>query len=368
MENNLFVCSSAYQLLNAICITHNYKMQSDLIITRQSLVDCLDIDAIKDSGIFKNVYGWTKLHEYITDEKVSDWRDTILYNFRRLKCMINFSKIQKELPNIEEKYNYVFLGYSDFVSQCIYFGLKKGGSRLALFDEGTFTYGCLVAKEPFLKKMGNRLLYGADLFDDLEAVYVRQPDKMQMGSYSHVNIRTIESCLDEKLKNEILKIYCADEKMTALLDEKVIIFDQNMESDAARQMQKKIVDICCEIISSENVVIKMHPASRTDNYSVTYKKYKDRVPFEVIMETYPMESRMLISVFSTACFAPKLLMNQEPYIVLTYKIMEPYFKFDEHFLHIIDQVKSDYKNEERIFIPSTLEELKKVIYKLKEIL
>lgn len=361
IDTNLFVCSSAYQLLNAICIACTSEMDSDLIIIRESLVASCNMDELKNSGIFSNIYIWSELQEYMTNEKVQDFRDAIFYNLRRLKCMISVQKIWKYIPNRLKKYNYIFLGYSDFISQCIYFWFKKAGSKLALFDEGTFTYGCLLAKEPILKKIGNKLLYRSNLFENLEIVYVRQPAKMQLGKYSNIEIKKIDSNLDNELNSKILKIYCANEKMTKLLNKPIIVFDQNMETKEARQMQKNIVDACCENINCEDVVIKIHPASRNNNYSEKYGQYTDKVPFEVLMNTYSMERKILISVFSSACFSPKLLMDQEPYVILTYKIMRPYFKFDESFLNIIDKVKSDYREKNKIFIPESMDELKMLV-------
>ena len=120
-------------------------------------------------------------------------------------------------------------------------------------------------------------------------------------------------------------------------------------------------------IGKDELVVKMHPASKNINYPDNVLKFFDRIPFELIMDSYSMDNKILISIFSTACFSPKSLMDEEPYIILTYRIMKNWFSINSQYLELIEQVKDSYKKPEKIMIPDSIEELTKDILRIRSL-
>ena len=116
---NLFVCSTAYQLLNAISIAIQDKEPSDLIIIRESVMRTCDIDYLKSMRCFSNIYAWTALLERVTDEQVHDKKDARIRGMYILETVLRKKKIWKTLPNLAKCYTTVYVGYMDLPTRSI---------------------------------------------------------------------------------------------------------------------------------------------------------------------------------------------------------------------------------------------------------
>ena len=60
-------------------------------------------------------------------------------------------------------------------------------------------------------------------------------------------------------------------------------------------------------------------------------------------------------------------MDEEPYIILTYRIMKNWFSINSQYLELIEQVKDSYKKPEKIMIPDSIEELTKDILRIRSL-
>lgn len=233
-----------------------------------------------------------------------------------------------------------------------------------MYDEGTYTYGCLDIELPFYKKLVDKLLFGSILIDATEVVYLRLPEKIRLGKHSNIKLIKINSICADKDRKDILKIFNVKNENVLLFSRSLILFDQNLENNEIREAQFKVAEICCAIVGKDNVLIKLHPASRKILYPKDCQIYKDKVPFEIIMNSFAMSNKILLSIFSTACFSPKQIMNQEPYVIFIYKILKKYFQIDEKYLQTIDDLREEYSDKNRIFVPNSIDELKEILHKI----
>ena len=361
---NLFICGTSYQLLNAISIIISTKEKADLVIIRKSIVESCNINYLQSLVYFPNIYVWTELFEKVSFEHVRNKKDIVVWIMRIAQSMVNKKKIWKSLPNRDKNYRFVFMGYVDYPSRSIYAYFKKKGSRLGLYDEGTYTYGCLDIELPFYKKLVDKLLFGSILIDATEVVYLRLPEKIRLGKHSNIKLIKINSICADKDRKDILKIFNVKNENVLLFSRSLILFDQNLENNEIREAQFKVAEICCAIVGKDNVLIKLHPASRKILYPKDCQIYKDKVPFEIIMNSFAMSNKILLSIFSTACFSPKQIMNQEPYVIFIYKILKKYFQIDEKYLQTIDDLREEYSDKNRIFVPNSIDELKEILHKI----
>lgn len=363
---NLFICGTSYQLLNAISIVINTKEKADLIITRQSIAESCDMKYLSSLGYFLNIYIWTELFEKISTEHVRSKKDVIFRILYIAQSIVGRNKMWNSLPNKNKNYYFVFMGYVDYPSKNIYAYFKKKGSRLGLYDEGTYTYGCLDIKPSFFRKLADKVLFGNVLIDDTEVVFLRMPEKIRLGNHINVKLIKINHVSMDKARKNILKVFNVRNDNIVLLSRSLILFDQNLESNEIREAQFRIAEICCDVVGKDNVLIKLHPASRRINYPMDCRIYKDRVPFEIIMDSFDMNNKILLSIFSTACFSPKQIMNQEPYVIFIYKILKNCFQIDEKYLRTIDDLKKEYSDKNKIFVPCSIDELKKVLSQISQ--
>ena len=113
-------CSTAYQLLNILCIAEVEKTKPDLIIVRRQLLESCDVEYLKNTGLFSNIYEWPDIHELLTSEAVRNKWDLLTYNIRRASCCLYVRNIWKKLPNRQMVYEKVYVGYDGLCSKIIF--------------------------------------------------------------------------------------------------------------------------------------------------------------------------------------------------------------------------------------------------------
>lgn len=137
---NLFVCSTAYQLMNAVYLAKSKDEKSDIIFIKRGMEKICDICKLKKEKLFRNIYCWYTLTDKVSDNNVADSKSKIIYNLKKLYIYNNLKKIYKTLPNYDQIYETIYIGYADFPSQCIYYYFEKNDCKLNLYEDGTYTY------------------------------------------------------------------------------------------------------------------------------------------------------------------------------------------------------------------------------------
>lgn len=73
--------------------------------------------------------------------------------------------------------------------------------------------------------------------------------------------------------------------------------------------------------------------------------------------------KILMSVFSSACIMPKIMFDEEPFVILLYKLIDVSDEtaINSDIIDLVYKVKESYQNPERFVIPETFEELTQII-------
>ena len=365
----LFICSTPFQIMNAVnlAITVLKDEIKDLYILDHS-PECHKYYLIlKENEFFRQVY-FLKTREAYSLLKKNKVINLLSYTKKALNAL-NYKKLEKNIPNKESRYNTVFLAYPDLPTQIIYYYFKKQNSniKLNLFEDGIYTYNALNKKDSWLRINFSRIVFGSYVLDDCKKVYTYKP------SFINVKNRNIEKLKIPEIKktgNEgvaiLNKLMAYDECYLKYLSNKCIYFDQPFGFDAIMKQQLKIIEIISEVIGPEHVGIKMHPRTQGDVYKDICKTINIKIPFEVLELNFDINNKILISILSTACLNPKIIFNEEPYIILLYKIVD-LNATDDAFLDIVSKVKDSYNNKNKFFIPETIEELKTILVELAKI-
>ena len=229
-----------------------------------------------------------------------------------------------------------------------------------------YTYDFLARKENFLKRMAFKLFIGEEVVSKSKKVYVYRPDMLRLGTQDMevIGIRPELDILGPIIKN----IYRHELPMLEEIDKTVIMFDQDMQDNIMTSNQCKMAEFIVSEYGKENFVVKMHPRTVDVPYSENVPVYKAKCPFEILMSTVDVEDKILVSILSTASMNPKMILNVEPIVIFTVKIVG-YDKTEaemEEFLKIVDRFKALYSDPDRVIVPETMEEFENVIKKLKE--
>lgn len=363
----LFICSSNYQLLNTIMIVHTYKVKADLIILRKSVYKNCDIDFLQNTGLFREIYCWSELLEKLTDEKIRKPSDKVIIQLYKLFSYLNKNRIWNSLPNKNETYKKIHISYIDSITLWIYAYFKQFGAELSLYEDGTYSYGCLAIRDSCLRRAAKKILYKTDGISECTQMYIKHPERVLLGSKEGIKLLKIESHpKTEFLENTILGIYRSSVHDVKKFETEVIIFDQNIELSEVKNIQREIATGVSGIVGKDNVLIKLHPSSRDTCYGNITNTFAGQLPFEVLMAYTNVDDKILISIFSTACMSPKLDYDQEPIVIFTYKLYGDKFQINEEYLKQIEKLRDNYTKKERVIVPESMDELYTVLVQAKK--
>lgn len=364
---DLFVCGTTYQLLNAITICIQSDIKADILVYNPGLENSCNLDALRDLDIFQNIYKFYSFYRAITDETVKDNRS---FYANRLKKIINYTFAKKyfsDLPNRSEKYDKIYLGYADYFNKFIYYYYKKKGDKsFILYEDGTYTYSCLSIKQSIVKRIGEKILWGDDFYNECTDIWVRNIKELDLGKYTHIAVHEMDKPTALlKYEDALLAIFRASKSNIKDISRKFIFFDQNIGIRKIQDTQIELVNLLRTILPKDVFIVKMHPSSKEIRYK-DVDVFMDKVPFEILMALCDIENTVLISVFSTACFTPKLVYNIEPTVILLYSLagLEEYDFFDNRYLNIINKVRRNYKDSGKICVPSKIDQLESILNRI----
>lgn len=101
---NLFVCSTAYQLMNAIYLAKSEDEKSDIIFIKRGMEEICDIHKLKKERLFRNIYCWYTLTDKVSNDDIKDSKSKIICNLKKIYIYSNLKKIYKSLPNKDQIY------------------------------------------------------------------------------------------------------------------------------------------------------------------------------------------------------------------------------------------------------------------------
>ena len=166
---------------------------------------------------------------------------------------------------------------------------------------------------------------------------------------------------DLVFQNIIASIFEIDQ--SDLIDENVIIIDMLKETKYDEAEIKRINEVYRKIqtvFGRNNTIIKRHPRDTT-SYDLSIKCFENEsIPFECLCTQVDMNKKVLIGLYSTALIIPKLLLDQEPTVILLYRLFErlaqsPEARKKQDMFY--DSFKDRYMRDNKFFIPETMDEL-----------
>lgn len=106
----------------------------------------------------------------------------------------------------------------------------------------------------------------------------------------------------------------------------IIFLGQGTENGSENpETYQKLILKLRDIAGEDNFIIKPHPRGVHDDFHGELPVYEDSCPFELAIASGAMEDKTLISFYSTACVAGKLLFQSKCRIIFLYPLAEDSF-------------------------------------------
>lgn len=361
--SSAYFCTTPYQITASIALHYALKDEADIFI----IPSFKDAEKYADNLRRLNIFRRVKVVDKDKIVKKTENKPLLLVHLGIVEQYFRVDEIAKIILYDDTIYKKCYFSSKAFIPRMAYFYYIKHDidAELYYYDDGEGSYDFRFRTEPSLfDKIARLVLFGKKGFNKAEKIYLYDPElyKEINGQQNNISVLPIPRAFNDlTFKETISKIF--DIHAKDLINEKVIIIDMIKEIKYGSGEVDRINQTYMEMqkfFSTDEIIIKRHPRDKS-NYCLPIKCYEnDSMPFESICTQMDMSKKVLIGLYSTALIIPKILLDQEPTVILLYRLFkrseqtEQARKKQDQFYEIC---KSRYKEPNKFFIPESMEEL-----------
>lgn len=367
-KKNCFFCTTPFQVLTSIILAKNLVEKSDIYIANKFPGVSKCVERLKSEDIFDKI---SIIYEENQQHRKSKYKFVMW--FRIVEDYLNVDQIAEKILIFGQDYNKMYTSSTAYTSRMVqlYFTKHNTEVEIIYYDDGAGSY---YDERVYTPRWGDRVirrfLFGkkAERYYDKKLLYSPELYRMING------VNRLESIVKiPEFFNRIQNIYLLnrvfDFTESDVIKQNCILLDGMKDESFSVQEKNKLLSIYEQIIRSlgtENLIIKQHPRDK-EGRCEKYLYYENmEVPFECLCMNSNMDNKMLVTVSSTAIITPKVLLNQEPYVILLYKLVNEKIGNKQKEDHFFRRCKELYVRQERFVIPNDLDELYDVLNKFKE--
>lgn len=348
-----FLCATPYQIFNAVNIKTSFFPDEEADIFLCTYTSDIAKFEKPCRNIFKGVY----------------CIDLFCGNPSSIKVLYTLIYPGKELRRIlkGKLYNKLFITCMGLINTVFYSELSSQNPQLELFyyDEGIGIYCVPLIKFSKHINLFLSIFRKKDYLKGIESLYAYYPDAVYANvEYSIQKIPPVNPAKKELFNS----IFQYNKEADMYKHFRFIYLDQAFKKQLGIDVDNCFLLNYFVTITknSEDYIIRKHPTRVPEDNE--YNKIniamspKENTPWEVILlNMRDISSKILISINSTACITPKLLFDQEPYVILLYKLVP---EFLNHYRVTLPQnerffysIKNCYRDTKKFFIPETFDQL-----------
>lgn len=368
-KDTCYFCTSPYQLFGILSIAQSRNEAADLYIDPQFSDAEVFAERIRTLNLFDNVV-------VIDSEKIYSKFFSCRKGFiNHLQIVRSYLKVNEIAPIILKNnvaYNTMFISSRAYMPRMVYLYHIKNKIKvnLELFDDGVGSYCSDDAHKPKgLDSLLRFLLFGKRAVDLNFTRYLHSPElykivephsKYKIEKIPHMwkNPDWISKC------NIIFGINDG-----SLINETVIIIDELLSDEVVSgdDSKNELLDIYAKISQTtgiKNTVIKPHPRNKDIDIEKLNIYHSNGVPFECVCMNSDINNKIIVSLGSTAAATPKILLDQEPYIILLYKLIDTNPNYLTVTNKFFQALKKSYTESAKIYIPDNISELCEILTRL----
>lgn len=371
----LYFAFSNIILLNQANIqVNNSKEEGDLLVWSTSPIDCNIVNEIIEKEIFNNVW-------YLERPKIAIGSKLNRFKSERLKQQFYNRYLDKILVN--KVYDeFIVAGFwNDSLHIIEYLKKYNPNIKIGICEEGLLNYYCGYNHENlyYMVQYGKKerlkaWILGGKSFKDIQkrivADYLIAPDFVHFDLNNEIfRIPSIGSNkIMQELTENIAKNYL--ENLYREYRERNIYYIASQWSPSYDpvDISPEILSFIEEVVPPEKLIIKTH--SNATNHRKTYAENVDKnvfvdrnvYLFEIMCSRLDLSDKVFIIRNSSIALYLTQLFEKEPVFIFTHRLFSRYhYGLDDCGDHYVKDLKRHVKNPERIFVPDSLSDFKRIL-------
>ena len=372
LRDTCYFCTSSFQLIPIMALALERGETADLYIDPQFKNINQLAEQLQDAGLFCNV---VVIDSKLVHKKYLTAKSAVLKHFQIARSYLYVNEIVKDILLDETVYRHMFISSKAYIPRLVYLYIVKNnlGTELRYFDDGIGSYYANNAYTPRSSdKFIRRVLFGEKAVKLNCRKYLFSPDFYSlMNPQRSEKVEVIPRIIgNEKLIQILNRIFTFDNN--SLIQERYILLDVLKSTLFTKDNRNKLLSIynmLVESIGYDEIIVKKHPRT-LENENLKVKYYLNTgVPFESICMNTDMNQKVLISYGSTAVSTPKILFDQEPIIILLYRLVHSKTINDKSYDKLLDdfftKIQQLYIDKAKVIIPDSIYELENALKKIK---
>lgn len=348
-----FMCDTPLQVLNAVSFvesnTEDCKGRSDLFLYHQ-FRDSETLSArIKESGVFRCVYDFSKIPEQTgVRGKLATSARLLFPNYTLKKlCHGNTDYANHHYGTIALSF---YTPFSDVLR------LATGTPRAIQFEDGLGSYVTPDLESSYrtgLFAFINRYLVNDALSYHAQALYLNNP---ALCAYSVLTVKKLTGMADDThIADTIKQMYGFKSSLYA--NHRIVYLTQPFGPSEGGDSVVNAEQHILPILKKSHPVVRVHPRQSVDAFEGFELDMVGNM-WEVECGESIGDDHVLIGAFSTAQLTPKIMFDREPTLVFLYKLYGCRFNNADE---LVERARASYRNPQKILVPETEEEFKTIL-------
>lgn len=389
-----FVAITNLTILNALAIKMTYFQNDDcdFLIAHGSAVAPLLCGAVVSSRLMDHTYLVSNA-DIESGMPQKGYLKKVTYFLRQHKRGLRV--IQHAIDALDlPSYDLILVPYlSHYMLPLLHALIRQSkGAHIQFYEDGSFVYGrginALTAtfstlSESFQKRLFRKAFeypYLRKLRKHVEKTLYLRLSNYAFESQKGFTIKQIPSfaeCDPENLLFGKLALSLDNELLDRYRSAPAVYITQALynEKNSLISRYHQALRTCLAFLGTGNLLIKMHPtaaySSQNDYRNLDNYTFVDRMnpyPLEAIFrQMKDMDHQVLISSMSAAMFHPKLMFDQEPYLIFLF----PMFEADSLDIYtdmekLVSALKETYRESSKVICVRNLFELRGALYEIEK--
>ena len=350
----IFICSTPYQIMNALNVAfHDEQTENDLMIVESFDLSRLSMQAMETC--FNNVYFSRRVH--YSSFKLKRYVQRTKYLLCPQKYLEDHLRKSSKSGN-ETFQHYDEICYSYLLSECEALIAMNREADIIRMEDGIGSY----FGDIYAQSFGWKYFLFAKVFRVGYAI--SKPRKIVLNNIDlyHNKDRGIACQAPEfdkdfvEYANTVFGGGSPDYHRLIWLTQPLNIFIEKPE----------LLSHLSNFLASwrDDMSVKVHPREAIDDNYNMYDVVEDKSIWELTIHNIDVENKILLGVYSSAQFTPKILFDKEPYVILLYRLFPKVLENQEEMEEFIRFFKQSYRNKNKVIIPESWQSLQQVLANL----
>lgn len=372
-DNHLFIAETPFQLFSALCFfeanVERFSQECvDIAIYAQFTKADAYVDALRESGVFRNVFYIRPYHEKVTREGLNYVRDILLFKSRSRR------RFFEACPGLAaNQYNHLYvagatrfpLDVKQFCAQDARTVLFEDGAgsrngaiyKAFLFMDPIETHEVSFSHEDYVKLAAKRVvdkLLKGKLRLGCDELWVFSPDKDFQKRLPEIEVHEIpRQCMRGDLIKSVMH---ADSPAES--DANIIFFAAPLTTGGGiPELQTRIIELL-EEKREWRAKVRRHPRGFDLDVPKALVTDDDDTCWEAVWGARRRKENMILMGFgSTAQLTPNTLFCEEPYQFFLHKLLPFDSPLKTAAQDVMNELARRYDRTDRILSPNSFDEL-----------